>query len=508
MDTLSALMSGFSTALSPINLLFVTIGVTLGTLIGALPGIGPVAGISILIPLAFGMEPTTAMILMCGIYYGCMYGGTITSVLMNVPGESSTIMTCLDGNAMARQGRAGPALTIAAVGSFVAGTFSVVMLTMLAPPIAEAALSFGPPEYFALMMLGLSAISVLTGDSPSKGYTMAFLGLALGMVGLDPMDGTQRFTYGSLQLMDGVSFLPVAVGLFGLGAVLAMVEQSTEPTVMNTTLREMVITRQDLKDSTMPIARGSVIGFLIGVLPGAGATISTFLAYAVEKRVSKTPERFGTGIIEGVAAPEAANNASTGGSMIPLLTLGIPGSGTTAVLLGVLLLFNLQPGPLLFLQNGDFVWALIASMYIGNVMLLILNIAFVPVFVTVLRVPYKVLAASIAIFCLVGVYSANYSVLDLWMMLGFGAMGYFTSRLGFPPAPLVLALVLGGMMEESLRQSIKMSRGDPAILVTRPISAVILLIAVGVVFIPLFRQWRANRAARLAQGAMLKEAID
>lgn len=507
MDVLSNLANGFSTALTPINLLFVTIGVTLGTLIGALPGIGPVAGLSILIPLAFGMEPTTAMILMCGIYYGCMYGGTITSVLMNVPGESSTIMTCLDGNQMALQGRAGPALSIAAIASFIAGTFSVVMLTLLAPPIAEAALSFGPPEYFALMMLGLSAISVLTGDSPSKGYTMAFLGLTLGVVGLDPMDGSQRFTYGNLQLMDGVDFLPVAVGLFGLGAVLSMVEQSTEPSIMKTTLRDMVITRQDMRDSSAPIARGSIIGFLIGVLPGAGATISTFLAYAAEKRLSKTPEKFGTGMIAGVAAPEAANNASTGGAMIPLLTLGIPGSGTTAVLLGVLLLFNLQPGPLLFIQNADFVWALVASMYIGNVMLLVLNIAFVPVFVTVLRVPYKVLAASIAIFCLVGVYSVNYSVQDLWIMLGFGAMGYFTSRLGFPPAPLVLALVLGGMMEESLRQSIKMSQGDPLILVTRPISAVILLLAASVVFIPLLRQWRASRVARRASPAAA-EAID
>ncbi|MEO8442057.1 MAG: tripartite tricarboxylate transporter permease, partial [Betaproteobacteria bacterium] len=305
MDFVTNLGMGFAIALSPANLLFVTVGVIVGTLIGALPGIGPVSGLSILIPLAFGMNPISAMILMCGIYYGCMYGGTITSVLMNVPGESASIMTCLDGHAMARQGRAGPALTIAAIASFIAGTFSVLMLTVLAPPIAEAALSFGPPEYFALTMLGLSAISGLTGKSRAKGYAMALLGLGLAMIGLDPIDGTQRFTFGNLELMDGLGFLPVAVGMFGLGAVLTMVEQPVELEIMKTSLREMLITKKDLKDSAMPIMRGSIIGFLIGVLPGAGATIATFLAYAAEKRISKTPELFGTGMIAGVASPEA-----------------------------------------------------------------------------------------------------------------------------------------------------------------------------------------------------------
>lgn len=485
MDFVSNLGLGFAIAFSPMNLLFVGVGVIIGTLIGALPGIGPVSGLSILIPLAFGLNPTSAMILMCGIYYGCMYGGTITSVLMNVPGESSTIMTCLDGNAMARQGRAGPALTIAAIGSFIAGTFSVVMLTILAPPIAEAALSFGPPEYFALTMLGLSAIAGLTGKSKAKGYAMAFLGLALAMVGLDPIDGTQRFTFGNLELMDGIGFLPVAVGMFGLGAVLGMVEQPVELEIMKTSLREMLITKKDLKDSAMPIVRGSIIGFLIGVLPGAGATISTFLAYAAEKRLSKTPELFGTGMIAGVASPEAANNASTGGAMIPLLTLGIPGSGTTAVLLGVLTLFSLQPGPLLFTKNPDFVWGLIASMYIGNVMLLVLNIAFVPAFVAVLRVPYKVLAALIAMFCLVGVYSVNYSVQDLWLMLAFGALGYLTLKMDYPQAPLLLALVLGGLMEVSMRQSLKMSHGDLSIFFTRPISATIMVAVIIILLWPL-----------------------
>ncbi len=489
MDLVTNLSVGFAVAFTPINLLVVTAGVIVGTVIGALPGIGPVAGISILIPLAFGMNPTSAMILMCGVYYGCMYGGTITSVLMNVPGESSSIMTCLDGYAMAQKGRAGPALTIAAIGSFVAGTFSVVMLTLLAPPIADVALRFGPPEYFALMLLGLSAISGLTGGSRAKGYAMAFIGLALAMVGLDPIGGAPRFAYGSLELMDGIGFLPIAVGMFGLGAVLTMIDEHREIQIMKTTLRDMLITKQDLKDSAMPIVRGGLIGFVVGVLPGAGATIATFLAYAAEKQISKTPELFGTGMIAGVASPEAANNASTGGAMIPLLTLGIPGSGTTAVMLGVLTLFSLQPGPLLFSKNPDFVWGLIASMYIGNVMLLVLNIAFVPAFVAVLRVPYKVLAPLIAIFCVVGVYSVNYSVFDLWIMLGFGLIGYLTNKMGYPQAPLVLALVLGGQMEVSLRQSLKMSQADVSTFFTRPISATIMAVVIVIVLWPVLNRF-------------------
>jgi putative tricarboxylic transport membrane protein len=482
MDVISNLSMGFSIAFSPINMVFVTLGVIAGTLIGALPGIGPVSGIAILIPICYGMQPTTAMILMAGVYYGCMYGGTITSVLMNVPGESSTIMTCLDGYAMAQKGRGGPALTIAAIGSFIAGTFSVVMLTFAAPPIADAALKFGPPEYFALMVLGMTAISGLTGNSKAKGYAMGFIGLAMAVVGLDPILGMPRFSFGSLELMDGIGFLPIAVGMFGIGAVLEMIENTNEVEIIKTTLRDLLITKEDLKRSVMPITRGTIIGFLIGVLPGAGATIATFIAYATEKRISKTPELFGTGMIEGVASPESANNASTGGAMIPLLTLGIPGSGTTAVMLGVLTLFNLQPGPLLFSKNPDFVWGLIASMYIGNVMLLVLNTVFVPAFVSVLKVPYKILAPLIAMFCVVGVYCVNFNVFDLWIMLVFGVIGYVTKKMDYPQAPLVLALVLGGHLEVALRQSLKMSSADMSIFFTRPISAVILA-AVIVIFI-------------------------
>ena len=325
---------------------------------------------------------------------------------------------------------------------------------------------------------------------------MGFIGLAIATIGLDPIDGTQRFTYGNLELMDGIGFLPIAVGMFGLGAVLGMIETPVEIQIMKTTLREMIITRKDLKDSAMPIVRGSIIGFLIGVLPGAGATISTFLAYAAEKQLSKTPELFGTGMIEGVAGPEAANNASTGGAMIPLLTLGIPGSGTTAVMLGVLTLFNLQPGPLLFSKNPDFVWGLIASMYIGNVMLLVLNIAFVPAFVAVLRVPYRVLAPLIAIFCLVGVYSVNYSVLDLWLMVGFGVVGYVAVKMSYPLAPLVLGLVLGGYMEVSLRQSLKMSQADLSIFFTRPIAAAIMAVVIVIVLWPVLSRFVFRRGIK------------
>ncbi len=489
MDLFSNLSMGFSIAFSPINMLFVTLGVVAGTLIGALPGIGPVSGVAILIPLCFGMNPTTAMILMSGVYYGCMYGGTITSVVMNVPGEASTIMTCLDGYAMAQKGRAGPALTIAAIGSFIAGTFSVVMLMVLSPPIAEAALKFGPPEYFALMTLGLTAISGLTGESKGKGYAMGLIGLALGIVGLDPITAAPRFTYGIMDLMDGVGFLPIAVGMFGIGAVLEMLEQAAPSQIIKTTLRDMVITKQDIKDSSMPMLRGTLIGFVIGVLPGAGATIASFLSYAVEKRLSKTPELFGTGMIAGVASPESANNASTGGAMIPLLTLGIPGSGTTAVMLGALTLFNLQPGPLLFTKNPDFVWGLIASMYIGNVMLLVLNIAFVPAFVAVLRVPYNILAPLIAIFCTVGVYSVSYSIFDLWVMFAFGVIGYLTKKLDYPQAPLVLALVLGKHIEVALRQSLKMSEGDISTFFTRPISGVIMVAVIIIFLWPLLNRF-------------------
>jgi len=499
MELLHNFQLGFAIALTPTNLLFALLGVIVGTLIGALPGIGPVAGVSILLPLAFGMDPTAAMILMAGIYYGAMYGGTITSVLINVPGESSTVMTTLDGYQMALYGRAGPALSIAAIGSFVAGTFSVVLLTIMAVPLARAALSFGPPEYLMLMLLGLATLSVLLAENKVKGVLSALLGIMIGVIGLDVISALPRFTFGEIELLDGVGFLAVAVGLFGIGEVLASLERTYKLDPIKTTLRDLILNKQDLKVSTGPIARGTILGFVVGMLPGAGATIASFLSYALEKRISAHPEKFGTGTIEGVAAPEAANNASTGGAMVPLLTLGIPGSGTTAVMLGAMMLFGLQPGPLLFEKNPDFVWGTIASMYIGNVMLVILNIVFVPVFVRALMIPYSVLAAFIVLFCIVGVYSVNFSTFELWIMLVSGVIGYVMRKLEFPIAPIVLALVLGPMMETSLRQSLLMSQGSFAIFLTRPISAILAVLVLVFLFAPLLLSFVAKKPLPAAE---------
>ena len=488
MDLLSNLATGFSVAFTPINLVFVTIGVVAGTLVGALPGIGPVAGIAMLLPLAYGMEPVTAMILMAGVYYGTMFGGSITSVLVGIPGEASNIPTCLDGYEMAKQGRAGPALTISAIASFIAGTFSVVMLTVAAPPIAKAALKFGPPEYFALMLLGLTCVSGLMGDNKLKGYMMAFLGLMLSLIGYDMITGAQRFTFGVLELADGIKFLPIAVGMFGIAEVLITLERMGAYRVIRTRLREMVVTRSDLSESAPAIARGTVIGFIIGVLPGAGGAVASLLSYVTERRFSKHPERFGKGDIAGVAGPGAADNGSTGGSMIPMLTLGIPGSATTAVMMGALTLFNIQPGPFLFSKHPEFVWGLIASMYIGNGMLLALNILFIPFFVSALRIPFTILAPLIILFAIIGVYSVSASILDLWVLLAFGALGYLMKKLDYPAAPLVLAFVLGNGLETALRQSMMISQGDVSIFFVRPISGT-LMVLVGLILVwPLVRR--------------------
>lgn len=494
MDVINNLFMGFSVALSPVNFLMLIFAVVVGTLVGAMPGIGPVSAVSILIPLSIGMGPTTTMIMMAGIYYGGMYGGTITSVLMNVPGESSSIMTCLDGYAMARKGRAGSALTISAVGSFIAGTFSTIALMLLGPPIADTALQFGPPENFALMMLGMTAISGLTGSSVVKGYTSAFLGLGLAMVGMDVIGGFQRFTFGSLELQDGIDFLPIAIGMFGIAEIAIAVEHPERYEAIKTSLREMIITLQEIKDSVMPTIRGTLIGFAIGVLPGAGPTIATFLAYSAEKRVSKHPELFGTGVMAGVAAPESANNAASVGAMVPMLTIGIPGSGTTAVMLGALSLFDVQPGPFLFTKHPDLVWGLIASMYLGNVVLLLLNVLFVPAFVSVMRVPPQIYSPLVVLFSVVGVYALNYSVFDLWLMFGAGVIGYFMKRLDYPVAPLVLALVLGGRMEKTFRQSLKMSLGDVSIFFTRPISVVIMVVVIVIMVWPLLNRFVLRRS--------------
>ncbi len=498
MDVLANLAMGFAVATQPQNLLFCLIGVVFGTIVGILPGLGPTAGIAILIPLTFGMDAVSAIIMLCGIYYGAMYGGTATSVLINVPGESATVMTCLDGHQMARQGRAGVALGIAAFGSFFAGTVGVVALMFLAPWLAEFAVSFGPPEYAALMIMGLSTLSSLGSKSTLKALLMGLVGLILGTVGFDIVTGRPRFTFGTVELTDGIDFIPVAIGLFGIGEVLRAVEKGFKKhQVIDVKLSSVFPSAKDWLQARGAILRGTVVGFLVGALPGAGATISSFLAYALEKRVSKHPERFGTGTIEGVAAPESANNAATAGTLTHLLVLGLPGGGATAVMLGALIMYGVRPGPLLFEKRPDLVWGLIASMYLGNLLLVVMNIAFIPAFVQFLRTPPAMLMPIIVVFCLVGAYSINFSLFDVGLMLLFGVVGYYADKYEFPPAPLVLALVLGPMLERALRQSLIMSQGSMEIFFARPVSAVLMALAIASLALPVaawcWRQLRANR---------------
>ena len=500
MDLFSNLALGFGVALTPFNIVLAVAGVIVGTLIGALPGIGPTSGVALLLPLTFGMPPTSAIILLCSMYAGSMYGGTITSVLINTPGESASVVTCIDGYQMALQGRAGPALGAAAIGSFVAGTLGVVFLMTMAPLLARWALSFGPPETFALMLLGLTTVTGLTGESALKGYISMVLGLMLAMVGFDIVSGDARFAFGIPEMTDGVDFLPVAIGLFGLGEVLAGAQGATRMDVLNARygIRDVMLTATDWARSRWAIARGTVLGFFIGVLPGAGPTVASFLAYTLEKKVSRHPEEFGHGAIEGVAGPEAANNAASAGAMVPMLTLGIPGSATTAIMLGGLMMWGLRPGPLLFEKNPDFVWGLIASLYLANVLLLILNIAFIPAFVRALRVPYSILMALIVVFCITGAYAQSNKLWDVGQMLVFGVVGYVMRKLDFSPAALVLALVLGPLAERALRQSLIISDAGVLIFFTRPISGVLIVLALAAAVVPAARAIRGALARRRA----------
>ena len=486
MEVWSNLWLGFSVALTPANLAFALIGAFLGTMIGALPGIGSTSGVALLLPLTFGMNPTSAMIMLAGIYYGSMYGGTITSVLINTPGESATIVTTLDGYQMARQGRAGAALGIATIGSFVAGTAGTIALMLTAPSLARAALSFGPPEYFALTLVGLTMLISLGGGSPLKAGISTLVGLILATVGVDVMTGNPRFTFGSIELLSGIDFLPVSIALFGFSEILAGADEADNArrARVSVRVRDVFPTRLDLRQSGWPIARGSVIGFLTGTLPGAGATLASFAAYFIEKRVSATPERFGKGAIEGVAAPEAANNAASVGSMVPLLTLGLPGGTTTAVLVGAFIMWGLRPGPMLFEQNPQFVWGLIASMYIGNVMLGLINIFLIPVFVRLLRVPYELLVPIILTLCMIGAFAANNRMWDVGLLIVFGVVGYLMKQLDYSPAALVSALVLGPLAENALRQSLQISEGDFSIFMTRPIAAVLMVCALLALILP------------------------
>ncbi len=489
MDFFANLTMGFTVALTPFNLLMATGGVTVGILIGALPGIGPPSGVALLLPLTFGMEPTSGIIMLAALYAGSMYGGTITSVLINTPGESASVVTCLDGYQMALQGRAGPALGIAAIGSFIAGTIGVVLLMLVSPALARWSLSFGPPETFALMLLGLTTVTLLTGDNALKGYISMVLGLMLAMVGFDIISGDARYAFGIPEMMDGMDFLPVAIGLFGLGEVLAGAEVAAGNTILQGRygIRDVLPSAKDWMRSRWAIVRGTVLGFSVGLLPGAGPTVASFLAYTVEKKVSRHPQEFGKGAIEGVAGPESANNAAATGAMVPMLTLGIPGSATTAIMLGGLMMWGLRPGPLLFEKNPEFVWGLIASQYIANVMLLVLSTAFIPLFVRALRVPYAILMPLIIVFCITGAYSLKNSVWDVGQMLVFGVLGYVMKKLGYSPAALVLALVLGPLAERALRQSLIISDAGLGIFFLRPIAAVLTVAALAAVAVPVVR---------------------
>jgi putative tricarboxylic transport membrane protein len=482
MDTLQFLLAGFAAALTPANLTFAFAGCVLGTLIGVLPGLGPAAGTAILIPLTFNLDPTGAIIMLSAIYYGAMYGGTITSVLINVPGEAASVITCIDGYEMAKQGRAGTALGIAGIGSFIGGTVAVTLLVIVATPLSRLALSFGPPEFFALLLVGLCLVTSLAGRSVVAGILMTVFGLLLAMIGIDPVRCAPRFTFGTPDLYDGVGFIPVVMGLFGISEILANVEKPAGE-VLKTKLSGLMPSRDEWRRSMGAIARGTGIGFFLGLIPGVGSIIPTFMSYVVEKRLSKTPERFGNGAIEGVAGPETANNAYANAAMVPLLTLGIPSSPTIAVLMGAFIINGLTPGPFLFQERPDLVWAVIASFFIGNVMLVVLNRALVGLWAKLLEVPFHYIAVGTLLFCILGAYSINQSLFDVWVMLGFGIIGFILRKLDFPLAPAVLGLILGPMLEKSLRTSLEMSAGDFSIFFSRPISAVLIGLAIVVLIV-------------------------
>ena len=493
LESLTSLAYGFNIALQPENLLYCFIGVTMGTLVGVLPGIGPTATIALLLPATFKLNPISAIIMLSGICYGAMYGGSTTSILLNIPGEASSVVTCLDGYQMARKGRAGPALGISAFGSFIAGTFSIVGLVIFAPTLADFALKFGPPEYFALMVMGLSVVAYLARKSMAKALMMAVVGIVLGCVGLDPITATPRFTFGILDLADGIGIAPVVMGLFGIAEVLENLGVLNKAEIFAGKIKGLFPDREDWRRSIGPIARGSLLGFFLGLLPGVGAIVPQFLSYALEKKLSRHPERFGSGEIEGVASPEACNNAAVGGTFIPLLSLGIPSNAMTAILLGALMIYGLTPGPLLIKNSPDLFWGVIASMYIGNIMLLILNLPLIPMWVSVLKIPYSYLSSFIILFCLIGAYSLNNSTSDIYIAVIFSLVGLLMKKFAFEPAPLVLAFVLGPLLETALRRSLILSDGSFLIFLQRPISAAFILFSVVVLVAPLFSKLRLGR---------------
>jgi putative tricarboxylic transport membrane protein len=495
MDFFSHLISGLGIALLPSNLLYALIGVIVGTAIGVLPGLGPPATIALLLPITFKINPVSAVIMLAGIYYGAMYGGSTTSILLNIPGEAASVVTCIDGYQMARQGRAGAALGVSALGSFFAGTLSIFAMTLLASPLAAFAIKFGYPEYSSLVILGLILSIYLSEESVLKGVMMAALGLLLGTIGIDPVFGVDRFTFGMPRLSDGLDLVVVVMGLFGITEVLCNIETPEIRDVFKTSIKKILPSLEDWKQCWMPMIRGSLIGFFIGVLPGGGGAISSFASYAVEKRVSKHPERFGKGAIEGVISPEAANNAASTSSFIPLMTLGIPGNATTAMIFVALMIHGIRPGPLLINEQPQLFWGVIGSMYVGNVMLLALNLPLISVWVRLLTIPYRYLAVLVVVICSVGAYSVTSNILDVGIMVLFGVFGYLMRKGGFPAVPLVLAMILGRILELSVQQSLIMSGGDVLIFTQKPISAALLLVAGIVLITPMLQYLRRKRTS-------------
>lgn len=502
MEILSNLALGMSLALTPANLWYLTVGVVIGLVIGSFPGLGAAAGIAILLPLTFTMDHTSAVIMLAGIYYATMYGGAITAILINTPGTASAAATTFDGYPLTQQGLAGPALVMMTAASFVGGTIGIILLTALAPAFSRVARSFGPPEFFLIVLLGVLTITLMFGENRMYGIISALLGFAIATVGIDIGSGQQRFTFGSPLLIGGIGFIPIAIGLFGVGELLNSFYRGDE---RRNTRGEGLLsgrlwpTAREWAESKFAFVRGTLIGFGLGVIPGAGATIASFIAYAGEKAISRTPEKFGRGSLPGLVAPESANNAASSGAMIPLLSLGIPGSASTAVLLGAFVMWGLRPGPLLFTDNPEFAWALIASMYLGNLMLVALCLFAIPIFLTIIRVPFRILAPVIMVLCMVGAYSVEGSMLDAWVMLIAGVFGFFMKQIGFSPAAMVVALVLGPLAENTLQQSLIISDGSPLIFVSRPISLVIsILIVLMLLSSQLMRRMRPPRPSPAA----------
>ena len=499
MELLDHLAIGLDAAFTLNNLMYCFIGVTLGTLVGVLPGLGPVATIAMLLPITYGLTPSAALIMLSGIYYGAQYGGSTTAILVNLPGESSSVVTCLDGHAMARQGRAGAALAIAAIGSFIAGSLAILLLAAAATPLAEAALKFGPAEYFSLMLLGLVAAIVLAQGDVLKAIAMTLLGLLLGLVGTDVNSGVERFTFGIPQLSDGISFVVISMGIFGIAEIIANLERDHAGGSQVARVGSLMPSRDDYRRSWKPILRGTGLGALLGVLPGGGAMLGAFASYMVEKRLSRQPQRFGQGAIEGVAGPESANNAGAQTSFIPMLVLGLPSNAVMALMAGAMMIHGIVPGPQVIDDRPELFWGLIVSMWIGNLLLLVLNLPLVGIWVRLLAVPYRLLYPSILLFCCIGVYSVNNSLFDVLLTVAFGLLGYLFIKLRCEPAPLLLGYLLGPLMEENLRRAMLLSRGDPSVFVTRPLSLTLLILCVLVVVLMLSPRVRATRQVAFSE---------